>query len=228
MIKNVFFDLDDTLFDFHRSEKIALAKTLTELGISPEEKTLERYSVINDEQWKLLELGKLKRSEVKVRRYRILFEEIGCGASPEEAAKIYEQKLSHEQYFISGAEELLCAMQGKYRMFLVSNGTSVVQHGRLESSGICKYFENIFISEEVGYDKPSAMFFDACFAAIPDFRREESVIIGDSLTSDIKGGQNAGITTIWFRAKNQPARDGIVPDYTVTSLSEIPDLLLKI
>lgn len=225
MLKYIFLDLDDTIFDFHIAEKNALKKTLIELGIQPEETVLKRYSELNDQQWKLLELGKITRDEVKVRRFELLFEEIGSDASAMEAADIYIGYLSQGHYFVEGASELLQNLYGKYQLFLVSNGTTIVQKSRLASSDIERYFEHIFISQEIGYNKPSKDFFDYCFSHISDFKKEECVMIGDSLTSDIQGGINAGIKTIWFNLRNKSAREDIIPDYTIKKLSEVYAIL---
>lgn len=226
MIKNILLDLDDTLLDFHKAEKAALIKTLVQLGIEPEEKTLARYSAINAAQWKLLEQGKILRDELKVRRYRLLFDEFGIDSSAEKAAEYYENYLGVGHYFIDGAEELLNSLAPHYRLFLVSNGTASVQKGRIESAGIEKFFSGIFISQLIGYNKPSREFFNFCFAEIPGFKREESVIVGDSLSSDIQGGKNAGISTIWFNPHGAKNTSAIVPDRVIAHLYELP-LLLK-
>ena len=202
MIDTVFFDLDNTIFDFNKAEHIALAKTLEELGIPPSEETCARYSVINLAQWKLLEKGVITRREVKLRRFRLLFEELGVPAAPEEAAARYESLLGIGHYFMDGAEELLQTLYGNYRLYLVTNGTAAVQKGRLESAQLQKYFEDIFISEEIGFNKPDIRYFESCFSRIPSFSRETSVIVGDSLTSDIQGGINAGIRTVWFHPES--------------------------
>lgn len=228
MIKNILFDLDDTLFDFHKAEKIALSKTLTHLGINPDEDTLALYSRINAAHWKRLELGELDRDGVKVGRYRELFETIGVQADPVAATAYYESMLAIGHYFIDGAPELLDELYGKYRLYIVSNGTAKVQEGRIGSSGIAKYMEEIFISQQVGADKPCKKFFDICFAAIPDFSSDETVIIGDSLTSDIKGGMNAGITTVWFNPHGLSNSGDIKPDYEIAALCEIPELISHI
>ena len=137
---------------------------------------------------------------------------------------MYETLLAHGHYFINGAEELLETLYVKYRMYLVTNGTLSVQKGRLKSSGISTYFEDVFISEELGYNKPSVEYFNCCFSKIPDFHRETAVIIGDSLISDIQGGINAGIRTIWFNPNHEKASD-VIPDYKFDKLLELPGLL---
>ena len=224
----VLLDLDDTLLDFHKAEHIAIAKTFVHFGIEPEERIICRYSEINAAQWKRLERGEIDREQVLVGRFQLLFEELGLKYSSREAKGIYENFLSQGHYFIPGAEELLNALQGKYRLFICSNGTAVVQEGRLKSAGIGPYFEEIFISEEIGFNKPSAEFFERCFEKIPDFCRERTIMIGDSLTSDIQGGINAGIRTCWFNPQGRPGRGDIVPDHELGKLEQVPGLLEKI
>ena len=228
MIRNVLFDLDDTLFDFHKAEKIALTKTLVHFGIDPTEETLALYSAINAAHWKRLELGEISREEVKVGRYRELFKTIGVECDPVKATAYYESMLAIGHYFMPGAPELLEELYGKYRLYIVSNGTAKVQEGRIGSSGIKKYMDGIFISQILGANKPDKQFFDICFAEIPDFSLSETVIIGDSLSSDIKGGINAGIITVWFNPKGIENDNDIKPDYTIKELSEVPGLLSQI
>ena len=228
MIRNVLFDLDDTLFDFHKAEKIALTKTLVHFGIDPTEETLALYSAINAAHWKRLELGEISREEVKVGRYRELFKTIGVECDPVKATAYYESMLAIGHYFMPGAPELLEELYGKYRLYIVSNGTAKVQEGRIGSSGIKKYMDGIFISQLLGANKPDKQFFDICFAEIPDFSLSETVIIGDSLSSDIKGGINAGIITVWFNPKGIENDNDIKPDYTIKELSEVPGLLSQI
>ena len=228
MIRNVLFDLDDTPFDFHKAEKIALTKTLVHFGIDPTEETLALYSTINAAHWKRLELGEISREEVKVGRYRELFKTIGVECDPVKATAYYESMLAIGHYFMPGAPELLEELYRKYRLYIVSNGTAKVQEGRIGSSGIAKYMDGIFISQILGANKPDKQFFDICFAEIPDFSLSETVIIGDSLSSDIKGGINAGITTVWFNPKRIENDNNIKPDYTIKELSEVPGLLSQI
>lgn len=234
MIKYILFDLDDTLLDFQKAERLALSRTLTELGIAPEEKILKRYNELNLAQWKRLERGELTLEQVKTERYRLLFGELGIEESPAKATAIYEKFLGTGHFFIEGAPELLETLAPCYHLYLVSNGTPHVQHSRLASSGIEHYFDGIFISQEIGYKKPDREFFDWCFARIPGFSGEKAVIVGDSLTSDIQGGKNAGIRTIWFhpilegahgRTPGEGEQAQILPDATIGSLAELPDLL---
>lgn len=225
MIHTILFDLDNTLLDFNKAERAALTKTLLRLGIEPKEATLARYSELNLSQWKLLEQGKLSRSEVKIRRYQLLFDEIGAQCSAAKATELYESMLGIGHYYVEGAEELLHTLSARYRLYLVTNGTASVQRGRIQSADLSKYFEGIYISEDVGFDKPSEEYFRFCFAQIPDFRKEETVIVGDSITADIQGGKNAGIRTVWFNPEQAPNRSDIIPDYEIQNLKDLEGLL---
>lgn len=218
------FDLDNTILDFDIAESIALKKTLREFGLEPSEEILHRYHLINKKYWEMLEDGLISRAQVLVGRYEELFREFGIEQSGDAVAKCYEMHLSEGHHFMPGAEALLDELYGKYDMYIVSNGSAVVQEGRLKSSGIGRYFKDIFISEHIGFDKPSPNFFEACFARIPGFDRKRAIIIGDSLTSDIRGGINAGIKTCWFNPGGHPAREDIVADYVVYSLDKLPAL----
>lgn len=228
MIKFVLLDLDDTIFDFHKAERIALSATLRELGIEPTEAVLKRYSEINLEHWKRLELGELTRQEVLHGRFTQLFSEMGADGDCYEAQRIYEWELGTGHYFLDGGQELLDTLYGKYDLYLASNGTDIVQTRRIDSAKIEHYFKDLFISQRLGYDKPKKEFFDAAFARIDGFKHEEAIIIGDSLTSDIKGGINAGIRTCWFNPRGIKNEGGITPDYEVDSLDKIPELLERI
>ena len=221
----VLLDVDDTLLDFHKAEAIALSKTLRAMGVEPTEATVRRYSQINDSQWKLLEEGVLDRETVLTRRFELLFAELGVERSGPEARDSYEKNLAVGHYFMPGAEALLEALFGKYRLFIVSNGTASVQEGRIKSAGIAKYFEQIFISEELGADKPSREFFRRCFEKIEGFAPDRAIIVGDRLSSDIQGGINAGIKTCWFNFAGLPARADIPADCEIRKLSELPELL---
>ena len=227
MIKNIFFDLDDTLLDFHLAERGALTKTLLHLNIEPKEEILARYSEINLSQWKLLEKGRTTREKIKARRFQLLFAELGIDCFPAEAADYYEDHLGFSHHLIPGAVELLEEVYKKYRLFAASNGYARVQRSRMESADITKYFAGVFISQEIGFNKPDIAFFNNCFARIEDFKKEETVIVGDSLSSDIKGGNAAGITTIWFNAR-QKTYYSIKPGYEIRRLSELMPLLSRL
>ena len=228
MIKTILLDLDDTILDFHKAEHIALSATLREIGIEPTEAVLKRYSEINRAHWKRLELGELTRPEVLHGRFTQLFCELGVEGDCYEAQRIYEWKLGTGHYFLDGGQELLDTLYEKYDLYLASNGTDIVQTRRIASANIEHYFKDLFISQRLGFDKPMKEFFDRAFARIENFNPDETIIIGDSLTSDIKGGINAGIRTCWFNLHGINNESGIIPDYEVTTLAEIPALLERI
>lgn len=225
MLKHVFLDLDDTILNFTAGEAKALSQALTEVGVTPTQAVLERYHVINQAHWQMLEEGRLTRDEVLVRRFEQLFRELGVDRSGKEICDRYEHLLSLQHEWIPGAKALLDTLAPRYDLYLASNGAAMVQHPRLDAAGLRPYFKGIFISEELGADKPSRTFFDACFAAVPGFRREEAVMVGDSLTSDIRGGLNAGIRTVWFAPHGALPRPDIRPDHIIRSLDVLPALL---
>ena len=225
---SVLLDLDDTILDFRRAEHRALAKSLEELGIPYDDTVLERYSVINLQHWERLENGEITRPQVLLGRFEQLLRELGEEKNAALLRDTYERNLSEGHFFVDGAKELLKALYGKYRLFLVSNGTRSVQEGRLSSAGIAGYFEKIFISETLGANKPDRAFFERCFEQISGFDRERCLLVGDSLTSDIRGGINAGVKTCWFNLRGNPEREDIVPDYRIDSLSELPGLLERL
>ena len=228
MLKFVFLDLDDTILDFQMAEAEALKKTLRAVHIEPTEQIVKRYSQINRSQWELLEKGELTREQVKLRRFVLLFEELGVVTDAEAARKYYEQQLGVGHYFLPGAEELLNALYKAYDLYIMSNGTTAVQVGRIESANIKRFFQEIFLSEAVGFVKPQKEFFDACFAKIQAFDPTQAIIIGDSLTSDIQGGIHAGIKTCWFNPNCKVNTTSILPDFEVHDLSEIPALLSRL
>lgn len=222
------FDLDNTLLDFDRQEAASMRKTLIERGIDPTPEVLSLFSRINLRHWEMLEEGRLTRQEVCVGRFRVFFEELGLDLDAGAAEDSYAGHLCEGHYFVPGAQELLEALCGRYDLYIISNGNARVQDARLASSGITKYFKDIFVSETIGFNKPSREFFDLCFARIPDFDARRALIIGDSLTSDIRGGINCGVRTCWFDPKGLPPRADIPADYTVRSLAEIPALVERI
>lgn len=221
----LFFDLDDTLLDFHKAEAWAIRQALSHMGLTPTDQMVARYSAINQSQWELLEEKKLTRDQVLVRRFDLLFQELGVRISSQETQKCYEEMLSRGHDFMPGAQKLLDTLDGGYELYLVSNGTAMVQDRRLRESGIEHHFQDIFISERVGVDKPQKEFFDRCFDRIQNFDKDQAMIIGDSLTSDIRGGNNAGITTCWYNPKGKPQRPGIQVNHEIRDLLELPPLL---
>ena len=224
MMEFLFLDLDDTILDFHKAEAVALSKTIRQFGLEPTQEVLDRYHIINKWHWEQLELGTLTREEVLVNRFGQLFREFSVDVEPTACARAYEKNLSQGHWFLPGAEEAVKRLSQSYRLFLVSNGTATVQHSRLTSAGLYPFFEQVFISQEIGFNKPDKAFFDRCFARIPGFTPEKALMVGDSLTSDIKGGINAGLKTVWINPAHKACGD-IRPDYEIEGLSQLEALL---
>ena len=225
MIEFLFLDLDDTILDFRGAERNAIRRTLQHFGLEPSEEVLERYHHINDWHWKQLELGKMTRDQVLEGRFHVLFEELGIPGDCSGCAGVYMEHLSQSHGFLPGAREALDRLKGKYRLFLASNGTAWVQRRRIAEAGLAPCFEQIFISQEIGHNKPGLGFFEGCFARIPGFDPQKAMIVGDSLTSDIRGGINAGIQTCWVNPGHTKAPEGLTPDCEIESLSQLEALL---
>ena len=219
------FDLDNTLLDFDRQEAASMRKTLLERGIDPTPEVLSLFSRINLRHWEMLEEGRLTRQEVCVGRFRVFFEELGLDLDAGAAEDSYAGHLCEGHYFVPGAQELLEALCGQYDLYIISNGNARVQDARLASSGITKYFKDIFVSETIGFNKPSREFFDLCFSRIPDFDARRALIIGDSLTSDIRGAKGAGIAACWFNPRQEAPVPGISMDYEIHSLPQLREFL---
>ena len=225
MIRNVLLDLDNTILDFDRAERGALEKAFVDMGIAPTPALLDRYHDHNKRHWQMLERGEITRSQVLTGRFADLFAEQGIACDPDAIQPVYERYLGIGHYFMEGAQALLDTLYGRYRLYIASNGNANVQKTRIASAALARYMDQIFISELIGFDKPSREFFDHCFAHIPDFKRVETVIIGDSLTSDILGGINAGIRTIWYNPRHQINSCSFEPDAETDALSEIAPML---
>ena len=225
MIEFLFLDLDDTILDFKKAERIAISKTIRDFGIEPTEAVLARYHVINKWHWEQLEQGKMDRPQVLEGRFEMLFSELGVAVDKSLCARTYEKNLSIGHYFLPGAEDAVSRLSKKYRLFLASNGTASVQKGRMTSANLYRFFEKVFVSQEIGHNKPSKAYFDACFASIPGFDPKKAMIVGDSLSSDIQGGINAGILTCWVNSSHDKGREDIKPDYEIEALSQLEVLL---
>ena len=224
----VLLDLDNTILDFNKAEHRALGLALKAQGLPFNDEIAVLYHEINNRHWEMLENGILTREQVLVQRYEALFRALGVHGDAKRTQALYEGYLSEGHWFIPGAEEMLRTLAGKYRLFICSNGTQCVQDGRIRSAGIAPYFEKIFISEHMDGNKPEKCFFDQCFREIPGFDRSRAIILGDSLTSDIRGGVNAGILSCWFNPNGRENTGPIKPDYEIRALAEFDGLLRRV
>lgn len=228
MFEILFVDLDDTILDFKKQEDVAIVKTLRSAGVEPTEAVCDLYSKRSRELWLRMERGEISRHEVIFGRFRVLFEELGVDADSDAAALSYMEHLSKGYFFLPGAEEAVKSLSKKYRLFITSNGTAKVQNSRLDSSGLRQYFENIFISQDIGVNKPDIGFFKYCFDRIDGFDPKKAMIVGDSPSSDITGGQNAGIATCWVNPNHREYTRPNKPDYEIESLAQLEKLLESI
>lgn len=225
MYEFLFLDLDETILDFHKAQDVALDQTLRNAGIDPTPEAKALYTRINLNCWEMLERKEITLEELKYRRFPEFFAVLGVQADDRAAVADYQRLLSQGIYLIPGAMEAVISLRRKYRLFIASNGTGDVQRQRIAGAGLEPWFENIFISDELGANKPSPAFFEKAFARIPGFDKSKAIIVGDSLTSDMLGGINAGITTCWVNPQGKPRRPDIPVDYEIRSLAELETLL---
>lgn len=223
--KTLLFDLDDTLLDFRAAENAALESLFNGQGVSLTGETITRYQLLNKNLWQLFEEGKLTKEEVIHTRFETLFAECGKEVDGRQMDDEYREYLEQGYQFIDGAEELISSLQGKFGLYIVTNGIARTQLKRLHGSGLYSRLDGVFISERLKAQKPMKAFFEAVFAAIPSFDRHQTLIIGDSFNADIRGGQAAGLDTCWFNPHNLPRPGDIRPTYEIRELQELLQLL---
>ncbi len=223
--QTLFFDLDDTLLDFGAAERLALRKLFEEQNITLTTEIEARYKTINLGLWKSFEEGKIDISEVVNTRFSLLFKEVGHEVDGVLLEYNYRSYLEEGHQFIHGAMELITDLQNHYDLYIVTNGVFKTQDKRLRNSGLHPLFKGVFASEAIGYQKPRKEFFDYVFTRVPNFSIEHGLIIGDSLSADIKGGLLAGIDTCWFNPSMKSNDTDIVPTYQIHKLDELYQIL---
>lgn len=221
------WDVDGTLLDFIAAEKAAVQTLFREFGLGEcTDEMVERYSRINKEYWERLERGELSKPEILVRRFADFFASEGLDASKApEFNEQYQVRLGDTVVFCDDSYELLSSLRGRVKQYAVSNGTVVAQTRKLRRSGFDRLLDGVFLSEELGYEKPATEFFDRVFAAIGEPDRERVLIVGDSLTSDITGGNRAGIRTCWYNPNGEPNLTAAHADYEIRDLHGILDII---
>ncbi len=221
------WDVDGTLLDFIAAEKAAVQTLFRKFGLGEcTDEMVERYSRINKEYWERLERGELSKPEILVRRFADFFASEGLDASKApEFNEQYQVRLGDTVVFCDDSYELLSSLRGRVKQYAVSNGTVVAQTRKLRHSGFDRLLDGVFLSEELGYEKPATEFFDRVFAAIGEPDRERVLIVGDSLTSDITGGNRAGIRTCWYNPKGEPNLTAAHADYEIRDLHGILDII---
>lgn len=216
-------DLDETLFDFSKSEKFAIDKLMEKYNIPVTEENRRLYSKINDEKWKKLERGELTRPQLFRERFDDFFKKKDVTADTDEANLSYMQFLSQASFILDGALETCKKLSGNYSLYLVTNGTKIVQNGRLSGSPIMKYIKDVFISEEIGFNKPQKEYFDYVLEHIEEKDKTKILVVGDSLSSDIAGAENSGLDSCWVNRKNQKTVSDAT--YTISCITEIFNIL---
>ncbi len=223
--RHVLFDLDGTLFDYRKAETAALEAAFARVGLRFQQPYVELYRRINQRAWLQLERGEATREEIKVRRFVELLDGTGQGGDAQALSDRYLEDLSRRSDLIDGAEAMLRRLDGKVVMVVITNGLKAVQRPRLAGSTIRGFFHHVVISEDVGSAKPDAGIFDAAFARMGNPRKDEVLILGDSLTSDIRGGSDYGIATCWFNPDGEVGDADVESRYEIRSLHEVPGIV---
>lgn len=220
------FDADNTVLDFDKSEEQALKTAFDECNLHFSDNTLQTYRKNNIRQWQLFEQGIIEKNQVLVNRFVETFAELGLSnGKVEKVSALYEEYLHFGYYTVPNAEKVLEKLGKSCRLYVVSNGVKSIQDSRMKGSGLEKYFIKRFVSEEVGCPKPQKGFFDYCFERIPDFNKSRALIVGDSLTSDIRGGVNAEIDTCWFNPNHVVNSSNLTPNYEIDDLRDLYEIV---
>ena len=218
----ILWDVDGTLLDFSYSQRLSISKCLEEIGVVPTEEMIESYSDINESWWKRLERCEVTKTELLTGRFLDLFARYGIVCADAGTFKNhYETYLGEIFRYQDNSIEICRALQGRVRQFVVTNGVTVPQLSKLKRAGFFEIMEDIFISEQLGAPKPQKAFFDRVFESISDVERDRVLIVGDSLSSDIRGGNNAGIDTCWYNPKGESNSLGVITDYVIYDLKEV-------
>ncbi len=220
-------DADNTLLDFSKSEHDAIAETFAHFGLPNDDATIAIYSAVNDAHWKMLERGEIEKKVLMWKRFEAFCERTGLTADPKALADDYLKTLSTKSYMIDGALEVCATLAEKCRMYIITNGDKRVQQGRFTPSPLAQYFDAVYISEEVGFEKPDIRYFEAVMRDIPDFDPATTLVVGDSLTSDMGGGINAGLDTCWYNPKGKPLPASIPVTHVINDLAQLPGLAEK-
>jgi 2-haloacid dehalogenase len=222
----ILFDADGTLFDYDAAETAALTASFAQIGRTFPPEHSEIYRRINGRMWVELEKGITTQARIRVERFERLFEEIKVESDPVLFSENYLTNLSRRIELIDGAETTVAALAAFSRLMLITNGIAEVQRPRFAASAIHGHFADLVISEEVGAAKPDPEIFDTAFAMMGHPRKADVLIVGDSLSSDIKGGLDYGIDTCWFNPSGLPTSESVVPMYEIVRIDQLLDLVV--
>lgn len=215
------FDADNTLFDFDQAERNAHLLLCRAHGLAFSEEGYQLYHKCNADLWRDFDRGLCTKEYLLVERFRRYLAITGERADPEALNRDHLRALGEGAMLLPGAEELCRVLSRDHRLYLLTNAVASVQKARFANSAIAPYFQGVFISEEVGVGKPDPAYFDYVFHAVPGLARDNALVIGDSLTSDIQGANNAGLPCCWFNPKGQPRPQGLRIDYEIRALEEL-------
>lgn len=221
----ILFDADNTLFDYEKAEANALGSTFNEIGAYFQPHYAERYKLINTQIWLDFEAGKISQERLRTRRFELLLDEIGVVFDPEAFGNRYLEYLAQSADLIRGAEDVVRQLHDEAGLVLITNGIKEVQRSRFEKSALKDYFAGIVISGEVGSAKPDKGIFDAAFEKMNCPAKSRVLIVGDSLTSDMKGGAAYGIDTCWYNPKGALNNQDFHITYEIGRLEELAPLL---
>ncbi len=227
MIKVLLWDIDATLLDFLAAEKAAIRFCFKKFHLGEcTDEMIERYSKINKRYWEMLECGKMSKQEILINRFKEFFLSEGIETDCEkEFNSSYQIALGDTICFRDRGYELVSKLKKDYRQFAVTNGTFVAQERKLKKSGLGELFEEAFISDLIGFEKPSREFFDVVLGKIGAYKKDEIMIIGDSLSSDMQGGRNAGILCCWYNPNHSENTKNVKIDYEIDHLWQIEEIL---
>lgn len=226
----VLFDADNTLLDFDKDESCALRKTMELYGVPVTEENIKTYVEINQGMWKALERGEITKPELKRTRFRKFFDAIGFETDADvfEVNEKYLSLLGEGGNTLEGAVDLCRELKSEgYDLYIVTNGVANTQKNRLRKSGLLPFFTEIFVSETVGHQKPKKEYFDYVLTHIKESDKEKIILVGDSLTSDIKGANESGITCVWLNLKEQELPEEYKPDFIIGDIKEAGEIIRK-
>ncbi len=224
-VKAILIDIDNTLLDFHKGAKISMAKAFNKCGLSFKDEYFKVFTRENDLLWEKIERGELTREGLHKVRFHIIFDSLGITGDGDKAEIEFRKALFNVAETVDGANELLEYLSKKYLLFCASNAIYDQQINRLKLAKMHDYFKGFFISEKIGFQKPTKEFFDYCFSNMNGITKDQTIIIGDSLTADIIGAKNYGLKSIWYNHSNKQNKTQILPDYEVASLLEIKNII---
>jgi len=224
--KHILFDLDDTILDFQDTEEKALAKVIAQFKLPDTKETVDCYKRINRSLWVNLEQGTISREQLFSTRFSLFLKEFDITEDGEKVEKLYRTNLGEGIKMIDNAKDVLSALLSEgYHLHAATNGAAVTQRKRLAGADLLSFFDGIFISEELGYEKPDERFFQHIFHDLKTINKKDYLMVGDSLTSDIQGAVNAGIDSVWFNLRKAPVNaSGARSTYTISALPELLDI----